>query len=122
MRAIDFLASVLGGFVGAAIAIFIFIMMLIGLFSPAKAHDWYPIECCAGYDCAPVDKSVMAGGPYRAGMLPLTPSEMPTMVVTTRNGTAPVTAETSRRESKDNRLHACIRDGKVVCLFVPPGI
>jgi hypothetical protein len=23
--------------------------------SPARAHDWYPHECCHGGDCAPVD-------------------------------------------------------------------
>ena len=23
--------------------------------SPAKAHDWYPHECCHGGDCAPLD-------------------------------------------------------------------
>jgi hypothetical protein len=23
--------------------------------APAKAHDWYPHDCCEGGDCAPVD-------------------------------------------------------------------
>jgi hypothetical protein len=23
----------------------------------AKAHDWYPPECCSGRDCAPVDST-----------------------------------------------------------------
>ena len=27
---------------------------LFGL-APARAHDWYPMECCHGQDCAPVD-------------------------------------------------------------------
>lgn len=22
--------------------------------SPAAAHDWYPWECCSGYDCGPI--------------------------------------------------------------------
>ena len=33
--------------------------------APAKAHDWYPMECCNNQDCAPVDNLtwfVPAGG------------------------------------------------------------
>lgn len=77
-----------------------------------RAHSWYPIECCSGYDCAPVDKAIAADGE---------------ITVTTKHGTARVPRTMIRRDSKDNRMHACIRpnaDGvpAVVCVFVPPGI
>jgi hypothetical protein len=26
--------------------------------SDARAHEWYPLECCAGHDCAPADTVV----------------------------------------------------------------
>lgn len=79
--------------------------------APARAHDWYPIECCHGMDCAPVDRMDVtdAGG----------------ITVTSRMGTAVVPPEMPRRESKDNRMHVCMRPSlsggmKVICVFVPP--
>lgn len=76
----------------------------------AQAHDWYPLECCHQFDCAPVDQAVAAGDD---------------LVVTTKIGTAPVPPNMERRQSKDHRVHACIapRDGKmsVICIFMPPG-
>lgn len=42
------------------------------------------------------------------------------MVVTTGFGTKPVTPQTKIRESKDNRMHACIYQEKLICLYLPP--
>ncbi len=43
------------------------------------------------------------------------------MVVTTSFGTKPVTPQTKIRESKDSRMHACIYQGALLCLYMPPG-
>jgi hypothetical protein len=62
-------------------------------------------------DCAPVDRiDVTDAGGVR---------------VTSRLGTAVVPAEMPRRESKDNRMHVCMRRSltgamKVICVFIPP--
>jgi hypothetical protein len=79
--------------------------------APAGAHDWYPIECCSGYDCAPVDQAELREGD--------------TLVVTSKHGTGIVPASMTRRESKDHRMHVCMRkswDGqmRVICVFLPP--
>ncbi len=94
----------------------------------ASAHDFYPIECCSGYDCAPVDKAEMTSPTYvaPAEANALAPGEptvfgMPVLIVTTRHGSAPVPEGMPRRLSPDGRMHACIVRGKVLCLWVPPG-
>jgi hypothetical protein len=84
--------------------------------APAKAHDWYPIECCNSKDCAPVE-NVTWSMPTGAGMQQL--------VVTSKHGTAIVPTDFPVRESKDGRMHVCIRqnefgDWDVMCLFMPP--
>jgi hypothetical protein len=79
--------------------------------SPASAHSWYPKECCSGRDCAPVEKVtwlVPAGG------------GLPQLVVTSTVGTAVIPHDLPVRESKDGRMHVCIQDVWVICLFVPP--
>ena len=75
------------------------------------AHDWYPLECCHGMDCAPVDR---VDGTESGGM-----------TVTSRLGTARVPPSMARRESKDNQMHVCMRPNRsgamqVICIFVPP--
>ena len=85
--------------------------------SPAIAHEWYPMECCHGRDCAPVE-SVET-------LAPASRNALATLVVTTKYGTAVVPADFPRRESKDNRMHACLRQGAtgrihLLCFFVPP--
>jgi hypothetical protein len=89
----------------------------------AVAHDWYPIECCSGMDCAPVEKveimPVQSAGIMGSTTLP------GTMMITTKHGSVIVPANFPRRESKDNRMHACIRASgsgnlRLICLFLPP--
>jgi hypothetical protein len=84
----------------------------------ARAHDWYPMECCHSMDCAPV---------ANVGTITSTAlgNELPALVVTTKHGTAVVPATFPRRESKDGQMHACMRPGeggamRLICLFVPP--
>ena len=89
----------------------------------AAAHDWYPVECCSGMDCAPVEKveiiSLQSAGIMGSAPLP------GSMLITTKHGTVIVPANFPRRESKDNQMHACIRPStggtpRLICLFLPP--
>ena len=87
-----------------------FLAALLAAATPAAAHDWYPIECCSGMDCAAVEKVEMVPGPGIARCsdpgLGVGPGAM---LVTTKHGTVVVPANFPRRESKDNRMHACMR-------------
>src|SRR5262245_4752192 len=83
-----------------------------GLTTSGNAHDWYPEECCHAKDCAPVESWAFTQK-AQTGSLPqlsvtIVPKDIP------------------RRESKDNRMHACMRAGwagekRIVCIFLPPG-
>ncbi|KAB2848786.1 MAG: hypothetical protein F9K44_09870 [Hyphomicrobiaceae bacterium] len=77
----------------------------------AAAHDWYPIECCHNMDCAPVERVDNSGGD---------------MVVSSKIGTVAVPTSFARRESKDHRMHVCMRPEqsgamRLLCIFMPPG-
>ena len=77
----------------------------------AIGHDWYPMECCHGMDCAPVDRVDMSG-----------PGGM---TVTSRHGTAVIPENMPRRESLDQRMHVCMQPSsfgrmRVICVFIPP--
>jgi hypothetical protein len=98
----------LGWCIIAALAL----LVVIAVARPARAHEWYPRECCSEQDCAPVtDVSFVAAD---VGSLPV-------MIVTTKFGTKPLAPETKVASSKDSRMHACIYQGKLLCLFLPPG-
>jgi hypothetical protein len=106
------------------------LVALLALSTPAAAHDWYPMECCSGLDCASVEKVEMLPGPGIASLLS-TPAQasmsLGEMLITTKHGTVAVPANFPRRESKDHRMHACMRkDGnggmRLICLFMPPAM
>ena len=99
---------------------------LLAVATPVLAHDWYPLECCHGMDCAAVERVEQMPPPPDVAMslvpMPMVPG---TMAVTTKHGTAVVPANFPRRESKDHRMHACMRPGdggrmRLICLFMPP--
>lgn len=98
----------------------------LALAAPAAAHDWYPHECCHGMDCAAVEKVEVLPGAEMATLGAISPQTGPSaMLVTTKHGTVFVPPDFPRRESKDNRMHACMRptgDGgmKLLCIFMPP--
>jgi hypothetical protein len=78
-------------------------------------------------DCAPVEKVEMLPGPSIASMLaaPAQADGLGAMLITTRHGSVVVPADFPRRESKDNRMHACMRPGpnggmRLICIFLPP--
>jgi hypothetical protein len=81
--------------------------------APARAHDWYPKECCSNDDCAPVEsvsQLVPAGG------------GLPLLVVTSRFGRAIIPHDFPIRKSKDARMHICISHVDLICFFVPPSM
>jgi hypothetical protein len=82
------------------------------LSSPASAHSWYDADCCSNQDCEPVSAVAFVASD---------PSALPVMVVTTSLGTKPLTSTTKIRQSKDSRMHACIYQGRLLCLYMPPG-
>jgi hypothetical protein len=82
----------------------------------AFAHSWYPKECCTNDDCAPVTAT--------AQLVPAT-GGVPQLIVTSKHGTAIVPQNFPTRESKDGRMHVCMRPDHagvmdVMCLFMPP--
>ena len=105
-----------------------FLAALLAAATPAAAHDWYPMECCHAMDCAPVEKVEMLQGPAMASMLGGTSASTPigsTMLVTSKHGSVIVPANFPRRESKDHRMHVCMRPGeggtmRILCIFLPP--
>jgi hypothetical protein len=101
------------------------LLALLLLVNPAVAHDdgtmHYDMECCHDMDCAPVERMQYVAGAYFD--IEGTKHEEPIrhLVVTTRHGTASVPAGMKRRHSTDGRVHACIRAGAVVCIYLPDG-
>ena len=78
-------------------------------------------------DCAEVEKVEILPGPAIASALgPVDAASAPNaMIVTTKHGSVQVPANFPRRESKDNRMHACMRSGeggtmRLICIFMPP--
>lgn len=90
-------------------------LMLVACSAAAvSAHDWYPLDCCSGMDCAPVDKAVLG---YPEGG----------MMLTSKHGTVQVSPEFPTRPSQDSRMHVCMRASgpatmRAICLFVPPAM
>jgi len=94
------------------------VIAVVGLAtSLGSAHEWYPVECCGGHDCAEVEQATYDRAPDADGQLPI-------LAVTTVHGTALVPQNFSRRESPDGKMYACMIPGigemRLVCLFVPP--
>src|SRR6185503_1082224 len=85
--------------------------MAVAAARPARSHSWYDADCCSDHDCEPVSAvSYVASDP----------KSLPVMVVTTNLGTKPVTPLTKVRQSKDSKMHACIYQGVLLCLYLPP--
>jgi hypothetical protein len=87
-----------------------FALFVLLLSSAAQAHDWYPIECCHMMDCAPVDSVDTSNNQ---------------LVVKSKLGSVSVPATFPRRESKDHRMHVCMRPDPaggmhLICIFLPP--
>jgi hypothetical protein len=97
----------------------------------SDGHQLYDADCCNQIDCAPVEKvEVVPTGRMHAGMSLLPTAKLPTTtIITTKHGTVAIPEDftgKSRRQSRDGRMHACIRQtasgAKLICLYEPPGI
>jgi hypothetical protein len=81
-------------------------------------------------DCAPVDKVEILSPPALASVFsaPAQAAPLPgAMLVTTKHGSVVVPANFARRESKDGRMHACMRPAeggtmRLLCIFLPPAM
>lgn len=74
----------------------------------AGAHEWYPPECCSGYDCAPISEM----------------ERLPdgSLLVSNTNGDSTVfPAGFQVRIPEDDGRHACIAPytKRPICLFLP---
>lgn len=118
-RAIAFMIGLLGACVVLA---FVLVLSILKVQAHEDGAMSYPLECCSGQDCAPVDKVETVSGPALASMFGPGEALPPLMVVTTRHGSVVVPANFKHRESKDGRMHACILNGRLICLFMPPAM
>ena len=81
---------------------------------PAVSHDWYPMDCCSGTDCAVVEHATYAHELVTDTALP---------ILTARQNTA-LWRYLPIFRSRDAEMHGCIRPIrdvlKLICLLVPP--
>ena len=88
---------------------------LVALPIQVQAHSWYPKDCIVTDYCAAVENvawSVLAS------------EAAPQLIITSGNGRAVVQRNFPVHDSKDGRLHVCMRydsfgDLEVTCLLVP---
>lgn len=86
----------------------------------AQAHEWYPLECCSGVDCAKIEADTVRE--TKEGF-----------VVTVAPGSHPMVKRSDPaqiyripyaqgRVSADTAYHLCIDHTKrMLCFFAPPG-
>jgi len=82
------------------VAIALSIAATIALSGPVQAHSWYPQECCNEHGLRP-RQSIARFVPTGGGT--------PQLIVTSRHGTAIVPEDYPVQESKDGRMHVCMR-------------
>ncbi len=98
--------------IGFCLASALTILLAVSLPQSVQAHGWYDADCCSGHDCEPVQNVAYVASD---------PAAPPVMIVTTSLGTKPKTPQTKIRDSKDAKMHACIYQGVLLCLYMPPG-
>lgn len=103
------------------IAATLLVCLLFAALAAVSAHDFYDPECCSGQDCAPVEKVQMVAGALYNGP-PGQADTLPVMVVTTRHGTVAVPRNMKIRPSPDGRMHACILNDRLICIYLPPAM
>ena len=80
------------------------VLLLLILISPATAHEWYPVACCGGRDCGPINPSrvvALPDGGYKVdGIFIVSAGDV--------------------HFSLDGRFHACFAStGLLRCFFAP---
>lgn len=96
-------------FLDKAIAIAALAFIVCGYAWGHDAHLYDEI-CCGGGDCAPATSVTYVAA---------NSASPPVMVVSTPLGTKPKDAKTMVRESKDHRVHGCIHQDRLWCLYLP---
>lgn len=101
------------------LAVAVILLPLIGVVTLARAHSFYPPECCSDRDCWPADGASAPGEPQ--------PVETASGWLL-HDGTWVARGE--ERPSPDGRYHVCraggvpdgvlIRIGRRACFFAPP--
>lgn len=78
-------------------------LFLIMLPSLVEAHSWYDSSCCSNQDCYELNYTPkkIKGGYFAEGLL---------------------FSKEKLKESRNNRWHACILNGKPQCLYAPMGM
>jgi hypothetical protein len=114
---------VLGRIFAAAVGLAGFALAIIAFAAMARAHTaptgWaYDVECCHVHDCAPVpDRAVReATGGYSVRLLP---GDHP--LVTTPLAAFLAHGSPALRVSGDDRRHVCVSQGRILCVYIPPG-
>jgi hypothetical protein len=92
-----------------AVAAMAFILCVHGWGHDAHLYD---AECCHDSDCEPVQSVTYVAANSVSS---------PIMVVTTSLGTKPKTDKTIVRVSRDHRMHGCIHQDRLWCIYLPPG-
>ena len=80
------------------------VAMLLHAYSAARAHSWYPVECCSDRDCYPLPDGTVkeVKGGYQL----------------IESGEFIPSAET--RDGRDDHFHICRwPDGRRICFFRP---
>jgi hypothetical protein len=87
-------------------------MMAAFMTGEAYPHEWYPPNCCSGYDCAPIEMSDVQLTP-EGFVIPGNPEVVPY--------SSPKVKRTPPEGA--NLYHLCTRagkrDGEVLCLYIP---
>ncbi len=87
------------------------LIILLMMCSSALSHDWYPVGCCSGKDCAPVKNVIESKNGY---VITVKKGEHP-MVYYDREFFVPYGKEDF---SPDGQYHLCISmTGEVLCFF-----
>jgi hypothetical protein len=88
-----------------------YMLMVLGA---ALAHDWYPIECCSGVDCAPIKLSETPREENGGFLL--------------MDGSGRRVAYKDIKPSPDGQWHLCeqkwepeLKDRKILCVWAPVG-
>lgn len=91
-----------------AIALWLFSLCLVFGVARAKAHEWYPLECCSNHDCHEADKVT-----YKDGHV----------FVNVGDDLVDVGKGVQWRQSPDGKYHICYvktyQGFHVYCFFVP---
>lgn len=96
---------------GALVAI-VLAAIAIAAIGRARAHDWYPYNCCSGADCRAIGSDIITTTPEG-------------FFIKESGETLPYNSEKIRKTPPEGGglYHRCSRDGKpegeTICLYIP---